>query len=41
MALVNALLAKLSEAHQFTLNFGREFVAQIGKVRSIPAPDLD
>jgi hypothetical protein len=38
---INALLSKLSEAHQFTLNFGREFVAQIGKVRSIPAPDLD
>jgi len=38
---INALLNKLSEAHQFTLNFGREFVAQIGQTRSIPAPDLD
>jgi len=38
---INALLSKLSEAHAYTLNFGREFVAQIGKTRSIPAPDLD
>lgn len=38
---INALLNKLSEAHAYTLNFGREFVAQIGKTRSIPAPDLD
>jgi hypothetical protein len=38
---INALLSKLAEAHAYTLNFGREFVAQIGKVRSIPAPELD
>jgi uncharacterized protein (DUF1330 family) len=38
---INALLSKLSEAHQFTLNFGREFVAQIGQTRSIPAPEID
>jgi hypothetical protein len=38
---IDKMLAKLSEAHAYTLNFGREFVAQIGKVRSIPAPDLD
>jgi hypothetical protein len=38
---IDKMLAKLSEAHQFTLNFGREFVAQIGQTRSIPAPDLD
>lgn len=38
---INALLSKLSEAHQFTLQFGREFVAQIGQTRSIPAPELD
>lgn len=38
---INALLSKLSEAHAYTLQFGREFVAQIGKVRSIPPPDLD
>lgn len=38
---IEALLKKLSEAHAYTLNFGREFVAQIGQTRSIPAPDLD
>ena len=38
---IDKMLAKLGEAHAYTLNFGREFVAQIGKIRSIPAPDLD
>ena len=38
---IDKMLAKLSEAHAFTLQFGRDFVAQIGMVRSIPAPDLD
>jgi hypothetical protein len=38
---IDKMLAKLSEAHAYTLNFGREFVAQIGKTRSIPAPELD
>lgn len=38
---IDKMLAKLSEAHAYTLNFGRDFVAQIGKVRSIPAPELD
>jgi hypothetical protein len=38
---IEALLKKLSEAHAYTLQFGREFVAQIGQTRSIPAPDFD
>lgn len=38
---IDKMLAKLSEAHRFTLNFGREFVAQIGQIRSIPAPEID
>ena len=38
---IDKMLAKLSEAHAYTLQFGRDFVAQIGKVRSIPPPDLD
>lgn len=38
---IDKMLAKLSEAHAYTLQFGREFVAQIGQTRSIPAPDLD
>jgi hypothetical protein len=38
---INALLSKLAEAHAYTLQFGREFVAQIGKTRTIPAPELD
>jgi len=38
---IDKMLAKLSEAHAYTLQFGREFVAQIGQTRSIPAPELD
>lgn len=38
---IDKMLSKLSEAHAYTLQFGREFVAQIGQTRSIPAPDLD
>jgi len=38
---IAALLKKLGEAQQFTLNFGRAFVAEIGQTKAIPAPELD